>query len=89
MHSSGAWDQVLRFMSPLVIEDELLDRGLGAFEDALESFDPTPQRPTTASSPAPHLAAPATYLHPPPEHAIPTPVVPDYPGRNLDDEENP
>jgi len=86
MHTSGAWDQVLRFMAPLVIEDELLDRGLDAFEDALESFDPTPQRPTAAAPHVPHPTAPSTYLHPPPEHAIPTPVVPDFPGRNLEDE---
>ena len=39
MHTSGAWDQVLRFMSPLVIEDELLERGLTTFEDALDSLD--------------------------------------------------
>ncbi|MCI4343260.1 MAG: aminotransferase class III-fold pyridoxal phosphate-dependent enzyme, partial [Thermoplasmata archaeon] len=39
MHTSGAWDQVMRFMAPLVIEDELLDRGMLAFEDALESLD--------------------------------------------------
>jgi 4-aminobutyrate aminotransferase-like enzyme len=39
MHTAGAWDQVLRFMAPLVIEDELLERGLVAFEDALESLD--------------------------------------------------
>jgi 4-aminobutyrate aminotransferase-like enzyme len=39
MHTSGAWDQVLRFMSPLTIEDVLLERGLTTFEDALESLD--------------------------------------------------
>jgi 4-aminobutyrate aminotransferase-like enzyme len=39
MHTCGAWDQVLRFMAPLVIEDALLERGLLAFEDALESLD--------------------------------------------------
>jgi 4-aminobutyrate aminotransferase-like enzyme len=39
MHTAGAWDQVLRFMAPLVIEDELLDRGMLAFEDALGSLD--------------------------------------------------
>jgi 4-aminobutyrate aminotransferase-like enzyme len=39
MHTCGAWDQVLRFMAPLVIEDELLERGLLAFEDALETLD--------------------------------------------------
>jgi hypothetical protein len=39
MHTCGAWDQVLRFMAPLVIEDALLERGLVAFEDAIESLD--------------------------------------------------
>ena len=88
MHTAGAWDQVLRFMAPLVIEDELLDRGLAAFEDALESLDPTPQRPGSTASHVPHPAVPATYLHPPPEPAMPAPVVPDIPGRNLEDEED-
>ncbi|MFI5413191.1 MAG: hypothetical protein ACHQ0I_01180, partial [Candidatus Lutacidiplasmatales archaeon] len=85
MHTAGAWDQVLRFMAPLTIEDELLDRGLAAFEDALESLDLVPQRPSSTSSHVPHPTAPATYLHPPPEHAMPTPIVPDLPGRNLED----
>ncbi len=39
MHTAGAWDQVLRFMAPLVIEDELLERGLAAFEDSLLTLD--------------------------------------------------
>jgi 4-aminobutyrate aminotransferase-like enzyme len=42
MHTCGSWDQVLRFMAPLVIEDELLERGLAAFEDAVESLDAVP-----------------------------------------------
>lgn len=39
MHTCGSRDNVLRFMAPLVIEDELIDRGLAAFSDALASLD--------------------------------------------------
>ena len=88
MHTSGAWDQVLRFMSPLVIEDELLDRGLGAFEDALESLETTGERPPSTSR-VHHPTGPVSLPHPPLEHAIPTPVVPDFPGRNFDEEDSP
>jgi 4-aminobutyrate aminotransferase-like enzyme len=84
MHTAGAWDQVLRFMAPLIIEDELLDRGFDAFEEALESLETVPERPPTATSRAPHSLGPATQLHIPPEHAVPAPMVPDIPGRNLE-----
>ena len=84
MHTAGAWDQVLRFMAPLTIEDELLDRGMDAFEDALESFVTAPQPPTPSSPQVPHRAEPATHLHPPSEPAAPSPVVPERPGRNLE-----
>ncbi|MGA7476118.1 MAG: aspartate aminotransferase family protein [Thermoplasmata archaeon] len=87
MHTAGAWDQVLRFMAPLTIEDELLDRGMDAFEDALESFVTTPQGPTASSPQVPHRAEPTTHLHPPPEHAIPSPVAPERPGRNLEEKD--
>ena len=86
MHTCGAWDQTLRFMSPLVIEDELLDRGLAAFEDALMSLESAPER----APPSPHALHPSTptaYPHLLPEHPIPGPAVPDIPGRNLEDEE--
>jgi 4-aminobutyrate aminotransferase-like enzyme len=85
MHTSGAWDQTLRFMAPLVIEDELLDRGLAAFEDALMSLESTPEQ----APPGPRATVPATptaYPHLQPEHPIPGPAVPDFPGRSLDDE---
>jgi len=87
MHTSGPWDQVMRFMAPLTIEDELLTRGMDAFEDALESFVTTPQPPTTSSSPVRHRAEPTTHLHPPPEHAVPSPLVPERPGRNLEEKD--
>ncbi len=57
MHTSGAWDQVLRFMSPLVIEDELLERGLVAFEDALETLDGSPEHAAARTGPQPRTAA--------------------------------
>jgi len=89
MHTAGAWDQVLRFMAPLVIEDELLERGLDAFEDALESLETAPERPRPTShvhAPAESVARPHLEVHPP-EHPLPTPIVPDLPGRNIDDED--
>jgi len=89
MHTSGAWDQVLRFMAPLVIEDELLDRGLAAFEDALMSLESTPER-TPPSPPATVPTSPMTHPHVLPEHAYPTPATPDYiPGRTQEDEDPP
>jgi len=85
MHTSGPWDQTLRFMSPLIIEDELLDRGLAAFEDALMSLESTPER-APPSPPVSHVSAPTAYPHVMPEHPIPAPAVPDFPGRTLEDE---
>ncbi len=77
MHTAGAWDQVLRFMAPLVIEDELLDRGLAAFEDALESLDSPADRSPTATR-VPHPTGPAAAPHPISGHAVPTPGLPDH-----------
>ncbi|HTS33652.1 MAG TPA: aspartate aminotransferase family protein [Thermoplasmata archaeon] len=57
MHTAGAWDQVLRFMAPLVIEDELLERGLAAFEDALDTLDGTGETPLVRGVPHPPTAA--------------------------------
>ncbi len=85
MHTAGAWDQVLRFMAPLVIEDELLERGLVAFEDALESLDPAPNprgvRPTASGRVG--LAEPLM----PPSPGMPGPVIPPVPGRTFPDAE--
>ena len=81
MHTCGAWDQVLRFMAPLTIEDELLERGVAAFEESLESLATTPQtRP--AGGPVHYPAGPGE-PHPLPEHMVPTPGVPPIPGPRL------
>ncbi len=81
MHTCGAWDQVLRFMAPLVIEDELLERGVAAFEESLESLATTPvTRP--AGGPVHYPAGPGE-PHPLPEHMVPTPGVPPIPGPRL------
>ncbi len=81
MHTSGAWDQVLRFMAPLVIEDELLERGLEAFVDGIKSLETSPESPR-----------PSGPVHPPsglvehrarPQHIVPTPGVPPIPNPHL------
>ncbi len=61
MHTAGSYDQVLRFMAPLTIEDELLERGTEIFEQAIGDLDRHP--PATAS------AADGSSLSPPPAHA--------------------
>jgi len=83
MHTAGAWDQVLRFMAPLVIEDELLERGLMVFEEALESLDTSPMVGRTGGPMGPR-SAPGE-LRRPPEHAVPVPGVPPVPGPTLED----
>lgn len=85
MHTAGSWDQVLRFMSPLVIEDELLERGLIAFEDALESLDAAPD----THPHAPVTSGHAGMLDPlrPSSPAMPAPTVPPVPGRTFPDAE--
>lgn len=81
MHTAGAWEQVLRFMAPLVIEDELLERGVAAFEDSLDSLEATPESHRGAGR-APRPAAPGA-LRRPSEHAAPVPGVPPLPGPTL------
>jgi 2,4-diaminobutyrate 4-transaminase len=81
MHTAGAWDQVLRFMAPLVIEDELLERGLAAFEEAIDSLDSGPES-ARAVGPVHPPAAPGE-LRRPPEHAAPFPGVPSVPSPTL------
>jgi 4-aminobutyrate aminotransferase-like enzyme len=85
MHTAGSWDQVLRFMSPLTIEDELLERGLAAFEDALESLDAAPQGRGTRAVPSVPSGMPEPRL--PASPGIPGPVVPPVPGRTFPDAE--
>jgi 4-aminobutyrate aminotransferase-like enzyme len=82
MHTAGAWDQVLRFMAPLVIEDELLERGLSAFEDAIESLDAPPD--STHRVGRAHPGSVGGELRRPPEHAVPFPGVPPVPGPTLE-----
>ena len=86
MHTCGAWDQVLRFMSPLVIEDELLERGLVAFEDAIESLDAAPSARTgrAAAAVRARLTEPRLPTSP---GGGPGPVPPPVPGRTLPDAE--
>jgi 4-aminobutyrate aminotransferase-like enzyme len=85
MHTAGSWDQVLRFMAPLVIEDELLERGLVAFEDALDSLDAAPHargvRPVASTRVG--LAEPRLPSSP----GMPGPIVPPVPGRTFPDAE--
>ncbi len=83
MHTCGAWDQVLRFMSPLTIEDELLERGLQAFDEALDSLEVA----TEAPRPGGPLHPPASpgELRRPPEHAAPVPPGPPFPGPTLEE----
>jgi 4-aminobutyrate aminotransferase len=85
MHTCGSWDQVLRFMSPLVIEDELLERGFVAFEDALEALDGTPSARRVLHAPPSHVGVPEP-LHPS-SPGIPGPAVPPVPGRTFPDAE--
>jgi 4-aminobutyrate aminotransferase-like enzyme len=82
MHTAGAWDQVLRFMAPLIIEEELLERGLQAFEESLESLETSPE-PRRSVGPLGPGAGPGG-LRRPPEHAVPVPGVPPIPGPTLE-----
>lgn len=83
MHTCGAWDQVLRFMSPLVIEDELLERGLQVFDEALDSLDGGATVARAKASLHPPVAP--GELRRPAEHAVHVPGVPPVPGPNLED----
>jgi 4-aminobutyrate aminotransferase-like enzyme len=82
MHTAGSWDQVLRFMAPLVIEDELLERGLLAFEEALDSLETMPAQGRAVGPAGPHVSTEA--LRRPAEHAVPVPGVPPVPGPTLE-----
>jgi 4-aminobutyrate aminotransferase-like enzyme len=82
MHTCGAFDHVLRFMAPLTIEDELLERGLGVFAAASQALTAAPVSPARV---APSVSVP--HPTPPPSIAMPTvPSVPSAippPGRTL------
>jgi hypothetical protein len=85
MHTCGAWDQVLRFMAPLTIEDELLERGFVAFEDALESLD----APVHVRGAVPAGSGPVVRAEPrlPSAPGLPVPAAPPAPGRTFPDAE--
>ena len=36
MHTCGHYSNVLRYMAPLIIEDDLIDKGIDIFEEALK-----------------------------------------------------
>jgi 4-aminobutyrate aminotransferase-like enzyme len=84
MHTCGSYENVLRFMAPLIIEDELISRGLDIFEEAVAVLDEIPG--------VPHKRPPAGTVIPVPEPVpgprIPGPLpphpVPPMPGRSLD-----
>jgi 4-aminobutyrate aminotransferase-like enzyme len=81
MHTCGSFDQVLRFMAPLTIEDELLDRGLAAFSEASASLSAAPlAKPPSPLARSPPRRAAATL--PLPRHARPS-TRPPPPGRTL------
>ncbi|MFZ0829520.1 MAG: hypothetical protein WAN40_00090, partial [Thermoplasmata archaeon] len=77
----GSYDNALRFMAPLTIEDPLLERGLAIFEQALSNLDSAPSEktpvPPGGSSPAPPHPEPLSEPGPlPPHHPAQTPAPP-------------
>jgi 4-aminobutyrate aminotransferase-like enzyme len=85
MHTAGAWDQVMRFMAPLIIEDELLERGLATFEEALDGLDTTPPAVGVLPGAAARVARAEPRL--PSAPTGPAPVLPPVPGRTFPDAE--
>ncbi|HYK94112.1 MAG TPA: aspartate aminotransferase family protein [Thermoplasmata archaeon] len=83
MHTCGSYDQCLRFMSPLTIEDELLDRGLRVFGDALDAMEEAPSAPRPVPPSVGHLPIPSTRENLPepriPGPFHPTPAIPPPP----------
>ena len=85
MHTCGSYDNVLRFMAPLTIEDPLLERGLAVFEQALSNLDSAPaeKRPVPPRTASPMRFHPEPVGGPailPPRHPGQSPPPP---GRNL------
>ena len=82
MHTCGSFDHVLRFMAPLTIEDELIDRGLGAFAESSQALSagPSPKPRATAPHAGPRPAPPPSIGLPAP---TPVPAVHPPPGRTL------
>lgn len=87
MHTCGGYDQCLRFMSPLTIEDELLDRGLRLFGDALDALEEAPAGPRSIPPLVGHLPRRAV-REGLPEPRLPGPLHPEPavppPGPHLD-----
>jgi len=85
MHTCGPYDQVLRFMGPLIIEEELLERGLAIFDESLAGLEGVPPGPPISRA-APQLVRPAGVIAPSriPTPAPPIPGTPPTPGRTLD-----
>jgi acetylornithine/succinyldiaminopimelate/putrescine aminotransferase len=83
MHTCGGYDHVLRFMAPLTIEDELLERGLDVFAAASQALSATPAAPLARVVPSVTVPRPV----PPPSISLPVPppVLPSTPppGRTL------
>jgi 4-aminobutyrate aminotransferase-like enzyme len=83
MHTCGPYDQVLRFIAPLTIEEELLERGVAAFEDALSALEspavPGTRPPIGGKVPMPEQP-PSPRLSP--AHHPPGPALPPPPGRS-------
>jgi 4-aminobutyrate aminotransferase-like enzyme len=77
MHTCGAYDHVLRFMAPLTIEDELLERGLDVFASASQALSATLATPTARVVATSAVPRPA----PPPSISLPTapPILPAAP----------
>jgi 4-aminobutyrate aminotransferase-like enzyme len=85
MHTCGSYDNVLRFMAPLTIEDPLLERGLAVFEQALSNLDAAPvvKSPVPPASSSPARPHPTPVGEPglvPPPHPVQGPPPP---GRSL------
>jgi 4-aminobutyrate aminotransferase-like enzyme len=85
MHTAGSWDQALRFMAPLTIEDELLERGLVVFEEALGGSESVAPVRRSLPSTTPPVAVVEPLRPASPGH--PTPVVPPVPGRTFPESE--
>lgn len=82
MHTCGSFDNTLRFMGPLVIEDDLLDRGLEVFGRALTAIDPAlaaSSRRVPGEVPSAPVPVGRAQISPP---VHPTPMPPP-PGRSL------
>ncbi len=85
MHTCGSYDNALRFMAPLTIEDPLLERGLAIFEQALSNLDSAPSEKSAVppASSTPSRPRPGAMTEPgilPPPHPGQSPPPP---GRSL------